>query len=45
MNVPDYHRHVLYGALVGGPGESDNYRDDIPTISATRLPVTITQVL
>jgi len=29
MNVPDYHRHVLYGALVGGPGESDNYRDDI----------------
>ena len=29
MNVPGYHRHVLYGALVGGPGEDGSYRDDI----------------
>ena len=29
MNVPDYHRHVLYGALVGGPGEDGSYRDEI----------------
>jgi Cellulose binding domain./Glycosyl hydrolase family 9./Domain of unknown function. len=29
MNVPDYHRHVLIGALVGGPGNDDSYSDDI----------------
>lgn len=27
--VPEYHRHVLYGALVGGPGPDDSYNDDI----------------
>ncbi len=27
--VPNYHRHVLVGALVGGPGDSDDYIDDI----------------
>ncbi|TYQ16523.1 UNVERIFIED_CONTAM: Highly conserved protein containing a thioredoxin domain [Acetivibrio alkalicellulosi] len=26
---PDYHRHVLYGALVGGPGQNDQYNDAI----------------
>ncbi|RXE59088.1 glycoside hydrolase family 9 protein [Acetivibrio mesophilus] len=26
---PSEHRHVLYGALVGGPDNSDNYTDDI----------------
>nr|P23659.1 RecName: Full=Endoglucanase Z; AltName: Full=Avicelase I; AltName: Full=Endo-1,4-beta-glucanase; AltName: Full=Thermoactive cellulase; Flags: Precursor [Thermoclostridium stercorarium] len=29
MSVPDYHRHVLIGALVGGPGKDDSYTDDI----------------
>ncbi|MBN1697310.1 MAG: glycoside hydrolase family 9 protein, partial [Spirochaetales bacterium] len=29
INDPDYHRHNLYGALVGGPNESDGYTDAI----------------
>jgi len=29
MNIPNYHRHVLIGALVGGPGQDDSYTDDI----------------
>ncbi|MFZ5988342.1 MAG: glycoside hydrolase family 9 protein [Bacillota bacterium] len=29
QTVPDKHRHVLYGALVGGPNLSDAYKDDI----------------
>lgn len=28
MNVPENHRHTLYGALVGGPGRDDSYRDE-----------------
>ncbi|ADL52438.1 glycoside hydrolase family 9 protein [Clostridium cellulovorans] len=28
-NIPDYSRHTLYGALVGGPDTSDKYTDDI----------------
>lgn len=28
MNVPEFHRHILYGALVGGPGNDDSYRDE-----------------
>jgi len=27
--IPSYHRHVLYGALVGGPGSNDSYKDDV----------------
>lgn len=27
MNEPAEHRHVLYGALVGGPDAGDNYQD------------------
>ena len=27
--VPNYHRHVLYGALVGGPGSDDSYTDNV----------------
>lgn len=26
---PSYHRHVLYGALVGGPDKNDGYVDDV----------------
>jgi endoglucanase len=29
MSNPSEHRHVLYGALVGGPGSDDSYTDDI----------------
>ncbi len=29
MNEPNYHRHTLYGALVGGPDASDNYNDTV----------------
>ncbi|CRZ35393.1 cellulose binding domain-containing protein [Herbinix hemicellulosilytica] len=29
MNTPNYHRHVLIGALVGGPGSDDSYTDDV----------------
>lgn len=28
-DIPAEHRHVLYGALVGGPTKSDSYEDDI----------------
>jgi len=29
QTVPANHRHTLYGALVGGPGNDDGYTDDI----------------
>lgn len=29
QNEPKEHRHILFGALVGGPDASDNYRDVI----------------
>ncbi|MGE5557054.1 MAG: glycoside hydrolase family 9 protein [Bacillota bacterium] len=29
QSVPAYHRHVLYGALVGGPNSTDAYNDSI----------------
>ena len=29
MKVPGYERHILYGALVGGPGSNDSYTDDV----------------
>lgn len=29
MNEPAYHRHTLYGALVGGPDASDGYTDSV----------------
>ncbi len=29
MKEPPEHRHVLYGALVGGPDSSDGYSDDV----------------
>lgn len=29
MTTPNYHRHVLIGALVGGPGNDDSYTDDV----------------
>jgi len=29
QNVPENHRHILYGALVGGPSKTDAYTDSI----------------
>jgi len=29
QGTPAYHRHTLYGALVGGPDSGDGYKDDI----------------
>jgi endoglucanase len=29
LDVPLFHRHILYGALVGGPDGGDGYTDDI----------------
>lgn len=29
QSVPANHRHILYGALVGGPDKNDNYTDSI----------------
>lgn len=29
MSEPNYHRHTLYGALVGGPDASDGYTDSV----------------
>lgn len=29
QSVPEEHRHILYGALVGGPDASDRYNDSI----------------
>jgi hypothetical protein len=29
LETPSYHRHILYGALVGGPGSNDAWKDDI----------------
>ncbi len=29
MSEPNYHRHTLYGALVGGPNNSDGYTDTV----------------
>lgn len=29
LTVPAFHRHILYGALVGGPTSDDSWKDDI----------------
>lgn len=37
MIVPDYHRHVLYGALVGGPDSSDGYEDVVSNFTENEV--------
>ena len=37
MNEPEEHRHVLYGALVGGPDASDNYQDVISNYNCNEV--------
>ncbi|MBN2532756.1 MAG: glycoside hydrolase family 9 protein [Spirochaetales bacterium] len=29
LTVPEFHRHTLYGALVGGPDNKDTHNDDV----------------
>ncbi len=29
LTAPTYHRHILYGALVGGPSSDDSWEDDV----------------
>lgn len=37
QTVPDYHRHTLYGAMVGGPDSSDGYTDDISNFQTNEV--------
>ena len=37
METPPYHRHILYGALVGGPDQSDLYVDSIKDFTANEV--------
>lgn len=37
MNTPNYERHTLYGALVGGPDASDNYKDVVSDYYANEV--------
>ncbi len=37
QSVPANHRHVLYGALVGGPNSSDGYTDSISDFTANEV--------
>ena len=37
MNEPNYHRHTLYGALVGGPNASDGYNDTVSDYTANEV--------
>lgn len=37
MTVPAYHRHTLYGALVGGPDASDAYTDDVSNYTVNEV--------
>jgi endoglucanase len=37
QTVPAYHRHILYGALVGGPDQSGGYTDDISNYTTNEV--------
>ncbi|MDP4179919.1 MAG: glycoside hydrolase family 9 protein [Bacillota bacterium] len=37
QTTPEYHRHVLYGALVGGPDSGDAYTDDIKNYTCNEV--------
>ena len=36
LDVPDFHRHTLYGALAGGPGSDDVHNDDVTDYTMNR---------
>jgi endoglucanase len=37
MSVPANHRHVLYGALVGGPNSADGYTDEVSNYTTNEV--------
>lgn len=37
MSTPAFHRHTIYGALVGGPGSDDSYTDDINNYTVNEI--------
>ncbi len=37
MEIPTYHRHILYGALVGGPDSNDKYADSVKDYTANEV--------
>ncbi len=37
MSTPENHRHVLYGALVGGPDSTDSYKDEVSDYTANEV--------
>lgn len=37
MNDPGEHRHILYGALVGGPDAGDNYTDTVSNYNTNEV--------
>jgi hypothetical protein len=37
QNIPENHRHVIYGALVGGPNSSDGYTDSITDYTSNEI--------
>ncbi|MEJ2664611.1 MAG: glycoside hydrolase family 9 protein, partial [Spirochaetia bacterium] len=37
QTVPPYHRHILYGALVGGPDQAGNYTDEISNYTTNEV--------
>lgn len=37
MDTPPYHRHILYGALVGGPSSADAYADTVKDYTANEV--------
>lgn len=37
MNEPNYHRHTLYGALVGGPNANDGYSDIVSDFNCNEV--------
>ncbi len=39
MDTPAEHRHILYGALVGGPSSSDTYNDSINDYVANEVAI------
>lgn len=37
MSLPQNHRHVLYGALVGGPDSTDSYKDEVSDYTSNEV--------
>jgi len=37
LTYPTYHRHILYGALVGGPDQSGGYTDDVTNYTTNEV--------